>query len=337
MAIRRLVAAGALLVVGCGYGEVVVLFGEQVGASGSASDLPGPDALADFEQRCAAPGVLVCQGFDSPVRDDGFEGLWAGEGAAVPPRIDETVAASGASSLRLTVAGRTEADGAGGFFSNFSEDQSVAIGEGEEVYVQWRQRFSPAMLDTPFSGHGWKQLVVGPGDRDGELHGWCRQLSVTVTNPWQRNRPELLHSCGAGKDGSEELYNVQGDTDIDLQPGGDAPCWLNGGDEPGCVGYVPDTWMTFQLRVAIGTWYRNDLNYAMDSEVDLWVTLPGQTRRHVVGVHDRDLANEDPTMGYGKVWLLPYNPRKDADVDHATAEVWYDELVVSRLPIADPQ
>ena len=40
---------------------------------------------------------------------------------------------------------------------------------------------------------------------------------------------------------------------------------------------------------------------------------------------------------YGKIWLLPYNTGKDPAQVHPTAYTWYDELIISRNKIADPQ
>ena len=40
---------------------------------------------------------------------------------------------------------------------------------------------------------------------------------------------------------------------------------------------------------------------------------------------------------YGKLWLLPYDTAKDGSVSYPEAYTWYDELVISRNKIADPQ
>ena len=50
-----------------------------------------------------------------------------------------------------------------------------------------------------------------------------------------------------------------------------------------------------------------------------------------------DLVNLSPSISqYGKVWLLPYNSGKDSTVTNPVAYTWYDELIISRNPIADP-
>jgi len=40
---------------------------------------------------------------------------------------------------------------------------------------------------------------------------------------------------------------------------------------------------------------------------------------------------------FGKIWLLPYDTGKDPSQSHPTAFTWYDELIISRTQIADPQ
>ena len=40
---------------------------------------------------------------------------------------------------------------------------------------------------------------------------------------------------------------------------------------PPCLGLYPDEWMTIQIHVKVGTWYRNDRKYHRDSTVEFWV------------------------------------------------------------------
>jgi hypothetical protein len=94
--------------------------------------------------------------------------------------------------------------------------------------------------------------------------------------------------------------------------------------------------MTFQMRVHIGRWYRNDRNYHRDSEVALWVAREGARSELAVLAPDYDLASTEPGAKYGKLWLLPYHTGKNSAQEHPVGHTWYDELIVSREPIADP-
>jgi hypothetical protein len=73
----------------------------------------------------------------------------------------------------------------------------VRFGEGQEFYVQWRQRFSRAFLETRFPGGGWKQAIIGEGDRPGYAPDdkvvWsCTQLEVVVS---RRQHPSRIRSA----------------------------------------------------------------------------------------------------------------------------------------------
>jgi hypothetical protein len=203
------------------------------------------------------------------------------------PTLDCAVAVSGCS-LRFTIPSNSGAGASGSWFVNFSDDFSARFGEGESFYVQWRQRFSRTFLETRFRGGGWKQAIIGEGDRpgyapDGKVVWSCTQLELVVTNGYMRGHPQMYHSCG-GKDRQYEgLWTYR------------------------AVAYEPDQWMTFQVRVKIGTWYKNDRHYHRNSTVELWVAREGEASRRAVVAEGYDIANTQPDAKYGKLWLLPYH------------------------------
>lgn len=300
--------------------------------SGQAADQAAGQKAQEsrgFEARCAAPEVVRCVSFDIAAHVPNLSWWAVGDGQGrgpmgsirshrrgLVPERDCAVSVRGCS-LRFTVPSRSGAGQSGSWFVNFSDDFSVRFGEGEEFYVQWRQRFSRAFLETRFKGGGWKQAVIGEGDRpgyapDGKVIWSCTQLELVVQNIYQRGYPQMYHSCG-GKDGQYQ-----------------------GLRRLGAIPYRPDEWMTFQVRVKIGTWYRNDRRYRRDSEIELWVAREGERSRRAVAAMGYDLANNRPDAKYGKLWLMPYHTGKDARQEHATGHVWYDEVIISRAPIPDP-
>jgi hypothetical protein len=123
---------------------------------------PAPPNQLTFEQRCADPATVRCVGFDSPAEVDRF---------VYPPASTNTkrgqvvtdVKASGAGSLRFEVPSNTSADTSGTYWQNFSDDLSVQFGEGQQFFVQWRQRFSREFLSEA-RGCCWKQAIIGEGD-----------------------------------------------------------------------------------------------------------------------------------------------------------------------------
>ena len=293
----------------------------------SAPLVDNPQGRADFATRCAAPGVIRCFGFEAgELAANGGPIHWSeyaapvgtfvngkADGSNLDGRVElaRDQRASGQSSLKFHLPSGSYASFAGQFYANFTDDLSVQFGAGETFYVQWRQRFSPAFLDNRYRPHNtWKQVIVGEGDRPGARVGSCTQLELVVYRE-SPGTPAMYHSC-RGKDGQSE-----------------------GIRQDGAVAYVADQWMTFQLRVSIGTWYRNDRRYRRDSHIELWVAREGEPSRRVIS-RPYDLANNDPGAKYGKIWLLPYLTGKDHTQKHADAFTWYDELIISRAPIADP-
>ena len=270
-----------------------------------------PSEPTSFAERCAAPGVVRCEGFDDPAFVDRhtYPPWGMDEKRAV---VDTVVRASGAGSLRFEIPSNTGADTSGSFWINFADDLSVQFGEGDEFFVQWRQRFSPDFVRTRFSGDGWKQAIIGEGDRPDSKATSCTQLELVVINSYNKGYPVMYHSCGAKDSQYQPLFTAR------------------------AVRYIPDQWMTFQMRVRIGTWYENDRRYRRDSAVELWVAREGYRSVLAVNQTGYDLANNNPKAAYGKLWFLPYNTRKSPNQAHPVAYTWYDDLIISTERIADP-
>ncbi len=175
---------------------------------------------ADFQARCAGPGVIRCYGFDdlvdlttghprtltNPV-DTTNSRLYApfgGSGLCTGGQcwaLDTALKASGASSLRFEIPSNSPADTSGSFRLNFRDDFSVQIGAGEEFYVQYRERFSPDMLrafqTTNGQPSGWKQSIVGLGDRVGQAIAYsCTAEEMVFTQNTKYLGPTFYHGCG---------------------------------------------------------------------------------------------------------------------------------------------
>jgi hypothetical protein len=290
------------------------------GGSTTSTTSASPDA--DFARRCSEPKVVRCIGFDSPDEIAGF----IDPGSAGLPTVDTSIRASGAGSLKFTVPSLSAPNSSGAFSTNFTPGSRnfveaaypVQFGQGEEFYVQWRQRFSPEFLRNKWAGGGGpKLIIIGEGDRPGEKAFSCTQLEVVVNNGYYAGFPQMYHSCG-GKDRQYE--------------GLPENFWTRR------IRFKPNQWMTFQIHIKVGTWYLNDRKYHRDSWVELWVAEEGRPSKRAIGVRDYDLANSDnPAKAkYGKVWLTPFNTGKDPSVPAPEAYTWYDELVISRNRIPDP-
>lgn len=313
---------------------------------------PSTSAADDFATRCGHPSVVRCFSFDSQA--EAAQYIDQGQQPSAVPcdgdcaKIVTNVKASGNGSLRFELPSNAPADSSGSFHFNFTPNSSnfgqgpypVQFDSGDEFYVQWRQRFSPEFLqefDLSSGSGGWKQAIIGEGDRPGEPAYSCTQLEIVTQNTSQYGMPQLYHSCGSKDSQYEALYSNEPGLGWLLQ--NVVECrWRDGNPDPhdgDCVPYVPNEWMTFQVHVAIGTWYQNDGNYSRDSTIELWVAREGEPSRLVISFTDYDIANTDPDAKYGKVWLLPFHTGKSSSQAHATAYTWYDELIVATSRIAD--
>jgi hypothetical protein len=338
-----------------------------------------PDS--DFATRCAASGVIRCEGFDTAQPPNAIQPGYT------TPVLDRVVRASGASALKFTIPTNSPENMAGSFNLNFTPGSTpfgpgpypAQFGQGEQFFIQWRMRFSPEFLTTNYRatdgrGTGPKLMIVGTGDQPGIPAYSCTGIDLVVMSPSARPGvpmvPQMYHSCGA-KDSQYE-----GLTEGVIRPGqttGDfrlqnairnpaAPTdvttnclWTQPGVPP-CAGLKPDQWMTFQLRVKVGTWYRNTRQYRHDSEVQLWLAEAGKPSRLILDYRpaaDPACHAAYPTRSvppcqtgydlwgdgiqkFGKLWFTPYMTGKDPTQVHPTAYVWVDDVIISRNRIPDP-
>jgi hypothetical protein len=298
-------------------------------------------------------------GFDSAADISGTYGDNTGIlSGATTPVLDPTVKASGASSLKMTIPSNSGADTSGSFFANFSTDLSIQFSENAEFYVQWRQRFSPEFLNTVFTGsNGWKQIIVSAGDEpgctastsaSGLCHSSCTALETVVQNTFQRGFAQMYNSCtGSTSHGAFAAFEEPfGAFDFKLQNARPSPFCLysQGQTNPktffppagNCIGYFPNEWMTFQMRIKTGPRVNDEW---VNSFVTLWIGREGQPSQPAFnwGPYNLSAGSAAENLKYGKVWLLPYQTNKSSSQAHPTGFTWYDELIISQSQIADPQ
>jgi hypothetical protein len=284
------------------------------------------DSTSGGQDRCSEPSVVRCFGFD-----DAYEInrrlTPAGDGA-VHGQFDANQRVEGAGSLRFEIpAASSESNLVGSFALNFSPDElepgadfSERFGPGEEVYVQWRQRFEPAAL-ADSGGTGFTQAIVGKGDILGLQSGALAAPNVQIGDYSYRGLPQLALAGGvpiqpAAPGGDVFFQNVTGCADP---------------EDAACVRYHADQWMTFQIGLGIGHWG------APDSRVRSWVGLEGQPSILIVDVMTAlELDNAEPDQKIGKVWFRYDAPSRPPGIQNPTSSFWVDDLVISRQFIADP-
>lgn len=341
-----------------------------------------PTQPASFEERCAQPGVVLCDPLDEGrVRGSGIptrtanatlpaalkgryrDWRWCSNVAGVKPLtpiFDDKVKTSGSGALKFVVPTRSAAADSGYCQINFTPDNSVQFGESSTFFVQFRVRLSCTLLftdcdpvsqgykkerrvyrSTDKSVTSFKVSIINAGDHPDLQYpvSSCTEQHLVLVQG-HNGIVAGYHSCG-WYDGHEmHVGQERGSGLWDRQPrkgvGAGGRCLNRTGNEAlaDCVVWPADEWVTVTQQVTIGRWVDKLADPARSSNVRVWMQRQGEKPVLVID-YDRNLRGpEKPFMKYGKIWLLPYMTNKDPLEDHPEAYMWFDELIVSRSPIA---
>lgn len=261
--------------------------------------------------------------------------------------IDMAVKASGRGSLKFTIPAKAGSDTSGSYWTNFADDLSVQFGAGEEFYIQWRQRFAPEFITTKYQGgEGFKQVIIGTGDKPAQVYSSCSDLETVVQNYWQHGMPVMYNSCRGSRSHSayDGFYQRFGQYDFKLQNAREAPYCLYSQESTGslfptkgnCFGYFPSEWMTFQVHIKLGPRVGDEF---AGSQVRMWAAREGRPSQLVIdwGPYNLTAGSAAEDQRFGKIWLTPYNTNRSNAPTYTAAYTWYDELIISRNKIADPK
>jgi hypothetical protein len=327
--------------------------------SGAPSNLPSSTSNGDdFDVRRSTPGVVRSFDFDSTSQLGSKayrSNVWLNCGEKTCATIDTDVKASGAGSLRFDIPGMSGDNASGSWSAEFSPDLSVRFGENSEFYVQWRQRFNQAYLDTKIldtSGQpqgGFKQIILGPGNTPAHTYNSCEASHVVLTTYYQSRIPVGYNSCTGsashpaysgfyekvlGPNGAPKDYLIQNATKLGCS-------FRTGG--PMCIRWAANEWMTFKMWIKAGP--RNNVTHEFDnSEFKLWIAREGEPsvlavwwRPGIPGYFPLTAGTaDDPGQSFGKVTLTPFMTNKSAAQNHPLLQTWYDDLIISRQDIPDP-
>jgi len=316
-------------------------FSLTVTASGTTPPPAGADA--DFQARCAAPGVLKCNGFDNTTSDIVQNvNLWPDGSGVFRAGLDTATKVSGSGALRFTlpppptaganIAGRWSPDTnqmAGALTRTFSQNSTF--------FVQYRFRLSPDMLSNTWDS-SWKVSLFHMNNLT------CAGLELTLVNRNMSGVAEMYDQCGAGVVGTagsggsthppDPPYNIQTNT----WPN----CAYPNFDAAHCFTYPSNEWITMYYRVDIGTWDQPN------SRVQAWVATessPAYRQWLDTGATYTLTCNSDPcssnpglSQGFNNITLTPYMTALSSNAGKAgvTSYMWFDELIVSTQPIAAP-
>ena len=259
---------------------------------------------------------------------------------------DCSIAADGCSLKFAILKGYRQGE-PGWFDWNFSPDLSRTFGNGQEFYVQYRERLDPGMLkgsNFP-NGEGFKHNIITEGDTSAKVAGDCSNSPGEVVLIQDGNGapyPGLYHNCGfsggslAFMQRGYQLIQLDGiaaNNFLDQNAAG-CPHYAGRGipaTDPTCFNYVANEWFTVQIHIKAGTFNQPD------SVLDVWLAHEGKPAQLIVNAADAALVNDSSggtSARYGKIQLSAYNTGMSGSlVDTA---VWFDDLIVTTRRIPDP-
>jgi hypothetical protein len=125
--------------------------------------------------------------------------------------LDSSVKSDGASSLRFTVPSNSGGAASGAFFLNFTNPASgYQVGPGQDVYIQWRNRFSQDQINTIYWGElsGQSTLTLGATSGTGVSATLSNSNSPNFSNALGRHIYMNLGSVPAGSTGAAVVTSV---------------------------------------------------------------------------------------------------------------------------------
>jgi hypothetical protein len=294
----------------------------------------------DFAARCAAPGVLVCQGFDdssiftySPTQTQGVYPIWG----TTTLRIyqDTSIKASGTSSMRFDIPSQTDADASGHFEAAFGQN----FGAHSTFYVQYH-----AMFDATLAYTNWDTLA-GTSPKisifyDGNGSS-CANVELTSVQYYGSGIPMMYSECGARHlfTSTSDISSYTSSTPLLVQQGSSSNAGYDcqygqltpgTGNGPGCYKLAANTWYTWYFKVSIGDWGQPN------SSIQAFVSVNGGPYVEWINVRNYTLNQDGPGSAFNRIMLTPYMTNMSSAIVHPTAHAWYDELIVSTQAIAAP-
>lgn len=323
--------------------------GAATATTQSAISPPPTTGSSDFQTRCSQSGVIKCVAFDSVADITGSWGInpqgVLPKSSGINPVIDSNIKASGTGSMKMTIPAGSPGGVVGDFFANFSNDYSVQFGENSEFYVQWRIRIDDNYFYATQGKVGMKNAIIGTGSRPGKPFASCTDQEIVVQNNSARGFPQMYHSCSGAPINYEPIFDDRyGAYDFKLQNARPSPYCLysQGQTTPktffppsgNCFAYFANEWVTLQVHIKLGP--RQQIGnywYFANSTVELWLGREGRPSELAISAPGRNLEATDALDKYGQIWLLPYS---GSDIYPNGGTIWYDELIISRSKVPDP-
>lgn len=318
------------------------------------------NADSDFGRRCRAPGVTLCEGFDTLSDYTNGVKYFNGDGGFDGADMDTTIKTSGAGSLRFNLpAGRGTSNISGDWRNcirtpctiNGNDTTAPGFGFPSDFWMSWRIRITPTMVSNLLnhwraggSRTGWKSVNLHNG-----AQGSCGALEITktidtnfpagTTQIWYKQCSPGITTDANGNGNGGAPYMQQGNNTQSTATNGFWCNWnqntnFGTGTGQGCFGWQwQNEWITFIEHYQIGA------NGTASSQLDAWIYREGSTTAlQIQNVNNESFGYGSNPVGqrtYNQVSFTPYMTglNTSAPVD---ANMWIDEFIVSTEEISAP-
>jgi hypothetical protein len=300
-------------------------------SSGSTADQV---AVADDLTRCNAPGVVVCQNFDT---SSGFQqniNIYASDEGVFPSQ-DSTTAMAG-SSMRIDIPPFQTANS-----GKYNPPSFTPIGGSNvDFYFQVSTRISPEMLSdyTNFGWPTWKNHGFYFGNTS------CTGLMqvMGLSNSSQPGEP-LIPEGTAGGCSAVALVTNGGVPPYYIQQSQAFPGWVNyqalyrSLNSTPTFAWPTNTWLTFYWHIRLGTFSSGGPVNWPGTLIESWVAKNGGPWRQWIYLPNFPFNGDGAGNFFESLELYPYMTGKDGSQGgYPTAHAWWDNLKVSSQPIAVP-
>jgi hypothetical protein len=307
-------------------------------------------ANISFNFRCAAAGVLQCQGFDAPAtftttaNASTFTSGFLGNSPNTPTR-DTTNFVSGASAAEWQWPANLSADNCckdwWGMFGEGGANQTFGANSTFYFQFQWRgdSNYTSKQWMSDFAT-SYPKLAILENTRNGA----CGNGSLVIGDLKTNDNPDMYTNCGGFGlrtcDGQTwNGNNGCGANPEQFQQGYLAPApftgyeclylngvFTNGTHGLGCFSWNANTWYTMYWKVTIGT------PGSANSTVEAWIAPYGLQLKKWLDVHNITITLDNFTpAGYNYIEMTSFATGHTGT--NLAAKSWIDELIVSGQPI----
>lgn len=367
------------------------------GGSTVSTLCPAGSAEADWLSRSTAPGVVAAYDFSKPPANGG-DWKWGSLAPGITCMSWKESVYSGVRTLDTAIypPGSTASlrwslpQGTGERSDSWliSIDQyAQQFGEGDEFYIQWRQRMDSTYATFAFRNTSggittFKHIIISEGMQDPMPYSTTRayygyegpgtnsdntindvrfcsenQLVMIARNNVSNSikYPQMYHGCGFYQGFTTYANSVYTDRNEGNQSAA-TKCIYNGSGEHSnpatCFSYLPETWMTFMIRVICGPQGTATSSLGggtqsgfINSTVEYYGAYEGESAFSLLhrktGIVLRR-GNSSPTPGwsptqkFGVFGWMTFMTLKDDAQAHPTANTWVSQVIISRKAIPVP-